>query len=308
MTGVRHLLLATVAAVLALALGMALGAGPVVSRSDATRASRDERLAARTARLEARLARLEDGARTDARVVAALAGPMTDDRLDGHSVLIVRTQGASDALVRRTRAALLGANASLTGELTVTRTYLDPAKATAPLEDLALRLVPPNMTFAPGSTPIERVGAVLARSTIAKEPGDEPDQDGAEVIAGLHELGAVRLDGTPGRQAELAVVLTGPRERPSAQAAVTALVQALDAAGAGAVLAGPGRAPVAVGWLRSVDTGGASSVDSADSPAGQVSLVLALVEQLAGGKGAYGAGGGATAVLPASVLSPPASG
>jgi len=49
-------------------------------------------------------------------------------------------------------------------------------------------------------------------------------------------------------------------------------------------------------------------VDSADSPAGQVSLVLALVEQLAGGKGAYGAGGGATAVLPASVLSPPASG
>ena len=57
-TGVRHLLLATVAAVLALALGLALGAGPVVSRSDATRASRDDRLAARTARLEARLARL----------------------------------------------------------------------------------------------------------------------------------------------------------------------------------------------------------------------------------------------------------
>ena len=56
MTGVRHLLLATVAAVLALALGLALGAGPVVSRSDATRASRDDRLAARTARLEARLA------------------------------------------------------------------------------------------------------------------------------------------------------------------------------------------------------------------------------------------------------------
>ena len=73
---------------------------------------------------------------------------MTDGRLEGHSVLLVRTPGASDALVRQTRAALLGANASLTGELTVTRSYLDPAQAAAPLEDLALRLVPPNMTFA----------------------------------------------------------------------------------------------------------------------------------------------------------------
>jgi hypothetical protein len=307
-TGVRHLMLAVVAAVLALALGLALGAGPVVSRSDAGRASRDERLAARTVRLEDRLARLEDGARTDARVVAALAGPLTDGRLDGHSVLLVRTPGATDALVRRTRAALLGANASLAGELTVTRTYLDPAQATAPLEDLALRLVPPNMTFAPGSTPIERVGAVLARSTVAKEPPDEPDQDGAEVIAGLDELGAVRLDGDPGRQAELAVVVTGARERPTGEAAVTALVRALDAAGAGAVLVGPGRTPVGVGWLRSAGSGGASSVDSADSPAGQVSLVLALVEQLAGGNGAYGAGRGASAVLPASVLTAAASG
>ena len=94
MTGVRHLLLATVAAVLALALGLALGAGPVVSRSDATRASRDDRLAARTARLEHRLAAARGRRRTDARVVAALAGPMTDGRLDGHSVLLVRTPGA----------------------------------------------------------------------------------------------------------------------------------------------------------------------------------------------------------------------
>jgi hypothetical protein len=307
-TGVRHLLLAVVAAVLALALGLALGAGPVVSRSDASRAARDDRLAARTARLQDRVTALQLGARTDARVVAALAGPLTNGRLEGHSVLLVRTPGASDALVRRTRAALLGANASLTGELTVTRTYLDPAQATAPLEDLALRLVPPNMQFAPGSTPIQRVGAVLARATVATKPPDDPDQDGAEVIAGLHELGAVRLDGTPGRQAELAVVVTGAHERSTSEAAVIALVQALDAAGAGAVLAGPGPDPMAVGWLRSADTGGASSVDSADSSAGQVSLVLALVEQLAGGAGAYGAGRGAAAVLPASVLSRPAAG
>ncbi len=304
MTRVRQLLLAVVAAVLALGLGLALGAGPVVGRSEATRAARTDRLATQVDRLDQQVGDLQDAARTSTKVLSALAGPLTRGRLDGHSVVIVRTPGADDALVRRTRAALLGAGASLTGELRLAPTYLDPAKASSPLEDLALRLVPPNVTFADGSTPIERVGVVLARATVAAEPASDPDQDGAEVIAGLDELGALSLEGDPGRQAQLAVVVTGEREKGSARDAVTALVRALDAGGQGAVLVGPGLTPAAVGWVRSggaTAAGGASSVDSGDTAAGQVALVLALVEQLGGGKGAYGAGAGATAVLPASV-------
>jgi len=304
MTGLRHLLLAAVAAVLALGLGLALGAGPVVGRSEADRKARSDRLAAQVDDLEQQVAELQDSARTGRKVVTALASPLTKGRLAGHSVLLVRTPGADDALVRRTRAALLGAGASLTGELRLTKVYTDPAKASSPLEDLALRLVPPSVTFTDGATPIERVGVVLAKATVATEPAAEPDQDGAELIAGLDELGALTLDGNPGRQAQLAVVVTGARERQSASEAVTALVRALDAGSQGAVLVGPGLAPPAVGWLRSGGAdavGGASSVDSADSPAGQVALVLALAEQLGGGKGAYGAGSGATLVLPASV-------
>jgi hypothetical protein len=304
MIGVRHLLLSVVAAVLALALGLALGAGPVVGRSEANRGAREDRLAAKTLRLQHRVAALEQKARTDARVVAAVGGQIADGRLEGHSVVLLRTPGASNALVRRTRAALLGAGASLTGDLTLTRTYVDPAKAAAPLEDLALRLVPPNVEFAPSASPIERVGTVLARSTVAAKPGSEPDQDAAALIAGLEELGAVRLDGDPGRLAELAVVVTGEREKKAAEAAVAGLLGALDAAGDGAVLIGPGASPAAVGWIRGGRPVGASSVDSADSPAGQLAVVLALAEQLAGGKGAYGTGSSASAVLPASVRSP----
>lgn len=304
MTGVRHLLVAALAAVLALALGLALGAGPVVGRSEADRKARADRLAAEVDDLQQQVAELQDSARTGRKVLSALAGPLTQDRLAGHSVLLVRTPGADDALVRRTRAALLVAGASLTGGLRLTKVYTDPAKASAPLEDLALRLVPPNVTFADGATPIERVGVVLARATVAAEPAAGPDQDGAELIAGMDELGALKLDGDPGRQAQLAVVVTGEHEQQSAGDAVTALVRALDAGGRGAVLVGPGLAPPAVGWLRSGGAdavGGASTVDSADSPAGQVALVLALAEQLGGGNGAYGAGSGATSVLPASI-------
>jgi hypothetical protein len=304
MTGVRHLFLAALAAVLALALGLALGAGPVVGRSEADRKARTDRLAAKVGDLEQQVAELQDSARTGRKVLSALAGPLTEDRLAGHSVLLVRTPAAADALVRRTRAALLAAGASLTGDLRLTKVYTDPAKASSPLEDLALRLVPPNITFADGATPIERVGVVLAKATVAADPAAEPDQDGAELIAGLDELGALTLKGDPGRQAQLAVVVTGERERQAASDAVTALVRALDAGSQGAVLVGPGLAPPAVGWLRSGagdPTGGASSVDSADTAAGQVALVLALAEQVDGGKGAYGAGTGATSVLPAEV-------
>jgi hypothetical protein len=304
MTGARQLLLAALAAVLALALGLALGAGPVVGRSEADRKARSDRLAARVDDLQQQVAELQDSARTGRRVLSALAGPLTKDRLTGHSVLLVRTPGADDALVRRTRATLLAAGASLTGTLSLTKVYTDPARATSPLEDLALRLVPPNVTFADGATAIERVGVVLARATVAADPAAEPDQDGAELIAGLDELGALTLEGDPGRQAQLAVVVTGQREKSSASDAVTALVRALDAGSQGAVLVGPGLAPPAVGWLRSGGpdaVGGASSVDSAESAAGQVALVLGLAEQVDGGKGAYGAGSGATSVLPPSV-------
>jgi hypothetical protein len=301
-TGVRNVLLALVAAVLALALGLALGAGPVVGRSDADRADRTDRLAARVTRLDDRVASLRARADAADRVAAALSSPLTAGRLTGHSVLLVRTPGATKADVHHARAALLAAGASLTGTLTLTSTYLDPAKASSPLEDLALRLVPPGVTFAPGASSIERVGTVLARSTMSQSPPDVPDQNAAELIAGLHELGAVQLTGDPGRLAELAVVVTGSHEKADGKDAVVALLRALDAAGKGAVLTGPGPTATALHWARSADAGGASTVDSADSAGGAVTTVLALVEQLAGKQGAYGVGAGATAVVPASVL------
>ena len=95
MTGVRHLLLAVVAAVLALGLGLALGAGPVVGRSEADRKGRSDRLASRVDDLEQQVAELQDSARTGRKVVSALAGPLTKDRLAGHSVVLVGTPGAT---------------------------------------------------------------------------------------------------------------------------------------------------------------------------------------------------------------------
>ena len=274
----------------------------MVGRSDASRAVREERLAAQAARLQDRVAVLEGRARTDARVVTALGGPLTDGALEGHSVLLVRTPGAGDGLVRRTRAALLGAGASLTGELAVTGTYLDPDKATAPLEDLALRLVPPGVEFGSGASSIERVGVVLARSTVAAKPAAEVDQDAAALIAGLDELGAVRLDGDPGRLAELAVVVTGDREDADGRAGRHGPARRRwTPVAAGRCWSVPARAPPRSAGPGPADRPGRRRSTRRTQPAGQVALVLALTQQVAGGKGAYGTGTGATSVLPASV-------
>jgi hypothetical protein len=185
---------------------------------------------------------------------------------------------------------------------------VDPAKAQSPLEDLSLRLVPPGVEFADGALPIERVGTVLARATVQRPKEDTGadvdgvDGDAVEVIAGLDELEAVHLDGTPGRRAELAVMVTGPGDHDEAAPALTGLLAALDLGSRGAVLTGPGDARAGLlGDVRQkgrTDLDGVSTVDSAGSTVGSAALVLALAEQVGGRSGDYGLGASARRVLP----------
>jgi hypothetical protein len=222
-------------------------------------------------------------------------------------VLLLATPGARTADVRSTAAVLEDAGATVAATLTLTDTYVDPAKAQSPLEDLSLRLVPPGVEFPDGALPIERVGTVLARATVQLPEGDEEatgdvDRDAAEVLAGLDELGAVHLDGTPGRRAELAVMVTGPGDDAESTPALAGLLAALDRGSRGAVLTGPGDA--SDGLLPDVrkaersDLDDVSTVDSAGTTVGSAALVLALAEQVGGRAGDYGLGASARRVLP----------
>ena len=315
MTG-RHLL-SLLATGLALVLGLGLGAGPVSEGSLADTTAQRDRLQARADRLQARVAALRRERAADAAVVSALAEPLVGDRLEGRTVLVVATPGADPADVRRTRRGLADAGADVTGTLSLRRTFVDPERAQSPLEDLALRLVPPGVEFTDGATPIQRVSTVLARSVVQRpadgaDPAAGVDQDGAEVIAGFDELDALTLTGEPGARAELAVVVTGTDEEEEAADALLALVAALDAGSRGAVLVGPGDAQTGpLRWARdtinraggsaAAALSGISTVDGVATTAGRVALVLALAEQLDGpdAGGAYGSGRRAEAVVPA---------
>jgi hypothetical protein len=314
MSGARYQLLSLTAAGLGVALGLGLGAGPMAEDTERAHDRDTARLSAHVDRLEAKVADLRATTASDAKVVATLTKPLVAGKLKDASVVVVVTPGARRQDVRAVRAGLESAGASVTGVLTLTDVYVDPTQAQSPLEDLALRLVPPGVTFPPGASPIERVGMVLARATLQRPlkdgeeqpPGDVQDgidQDAAGVIAGLDELDALRLAGDPGRLADLAVVVSGPGDEADAEPALAGLVSALDAGGLGAVLAGPGAAKTgAVRWMRD-DTAGdppgsASTVDSVDTRIGRTALVLALAERATGKTGHYGLGRGARAVLP----------
>lgn len=307
MTGTRHVLLSLVASGLALVLGVGLGAGPVTEQDAAGSAAENRALASRVGRLEAQVAALRDASVVDATAVQALARPLTAGRLEDRSVLVVTTPGARGGDVRAVRSALEDAGATVTGTMHLQDGYVDPARAQSPLEDLSLRLVPPGVDFPDGALPIERVGTVLARSTVqapdAGDPADTAvDRDAAEVIAGLDELDAVRLDGTPGRRAELAVLVTGPGDSEESWPAVLGLLDALDAGSRGAVLTGPGTAQDGlVGGVRKEErpaTDGPSTVDSAGTALGSAATVLALAEQLTGRSGDYGLAASARRVVP----------
>ena len=311
MSAGRYHLLSLAAAGLALALGLGLGAGPVTEGASDEAAERTRTLEGQVDRLQERVAAQDARSAADAAALEAMGAPLTDGLLDARSVLVVAAPGARAADVERVRAGLEDAGANVTGVLSLTRTYVDPEQAASPLEDLALRLVPPGVEFPDAATSIDRVGTVLARATVQRPEDDaEPpaggggiDQDGAKVIAGLDELGALRLEGEPGLRAELAVLVAGPDDGDEAVRALVGLLAALDAGSRGAVLTGPG--PAGTGLLRTArdddgdDLDGVSTVDSADTTAGTVALVLALAEQAADGAGDYGTGRGAPRVLPA---------
>lgn len=274
----------------ALALGVGVGAGPLAQSSAEEAARREARLDARVERLVDRVAQRERNAEADRQAIDALAGPAVADRLAGRTVVVVATPDARRADVRRAERAVTSAGATVTGVLTLRPTYVDPGSAEFPLEDLALRLVPPGVSFAEGARSIERVGTVLARSVVHPpddKPGAEPDPDAAEVLAGLQELAALTLEGEPGVRAGLAVVVSaGPAEDP----AVAGLLAALDAGSAGTVLTAP---------TRSAGAGeGFSTVGGLRSAAGTTALVLALAEQAGGGSGSYGTGPATSSVLP----------
>ena len=245
-------------------------------------------------------------------LVEQLAERTVTGVLTGERVVLVSSPTAPTSVRDELVPLLEAAGAEVAGEVRLRPDLVDPERE-GQVEAVLTAVTLPGIDLDGADTPAERA-AVLLAAALVRTPGQGADLGEAEAAAVLQafaQADLVDVDGDLGARSTLAVVLAeapDPVPDPEAAARQTALVvsvaDALDAAGAGAVLAAPLAATEEGGVLRAVRDDGALSgrlttVDGVERPAGRLAVVFALREQAAGGAGRYGTGPGATGPLPA---------
>jgi len=304
----RYHLVSIVAIFMALAVGIALGAGPLKDPVDAALGNQTEKLRKDKEQLRQELDALGTRVAYDD-AWASQAGPvLTKGSLTGRTVLIVQLPGADAQTVGTMSDGLKAAGAAISGTLEVTANYLKPDQQGV-LTSLVSQLAP---AAAGNGSAYEQVAAALADAVVVKDStqvGVGSDARAA-LLSGLSELGVIKASGNLDRRAGLALVIeaAAPTNANSAAAkqtkdALLPLVQALDTKGQGDVLGGPegsaadGSLIAAVRADRNLRRD-VSTVDVVSAPSGQVAAVLALNEQAQGKAGQYGYGPGADGPMP----------
>jgi len=304
----RYHIVSIAAVFLALAVGVVLGSTALNGALLSGLSDEKGKLASQVADLEAQ--RNELNARlADADAFAGSLGPkMVAGALDRRSVVLITTQDTNPADRDALRQLIEQSGARVSGELQLTDSFTDPAKADQ-LRQVVTRLQPAGSTFPtagdPGTLAGALVGSVLLLNKDTAEPQSTTDELAA-AIAGLQ--GGGFANASPGIEpGQLALILTGGQETGDGagdRAATLARFAAqMDRSGAGTVLAGdPASAggTGALGFVRA-DTSATSilsTVDNVNTAAGRISTILALKEQLDGGTGRYGIAGNAQAPAP----------
>lgn len=295
-------------AALCVALGMALGAGPLQHSNS----ERDKELAAEKAEVTRKQRQVDSLKRTTAfaESFATATGPaLTRGALAGHAVALVTLPGADPALVDQVKAAVAAAQGQVTAQVA-----LAASMGRSSSRQLVDALTSQMLTQAPGVTvPADaggyaRFGALLAR---AVGTGGTPaqaayDPTAVGIVSGLQSADLVTMTQPVAARAGLAIVVAGPEARSDAAAADNAVpVTILEAFGAQVPTVVVGSTGAAgsrgvIGALRS--TPGAhpavSTVDSIETAMGRVGAVLALAARARGTVGQYGAVNAADGPLP----------
>jgi hypothetical protein len=345
----RYHVVSLVSVFIALAVGILLGAGPLkepleqgVSQTiqqqiDGLRQDRQklrDQLDSSQTSIEHR-----DG------VIAGVTPALVRDRLAERSVVLVVLPDAPTGRVGDLTRQLETSGASVVGRLDVQAAWNEP-KGADDRAALAARLVaglPPGSPIpaGSGSGPDAVLAGLLARALVAptRATAGTPDPAATAILDGLVDADLVAVDGSLDARAGLAVVLapgvesatvTATSSRAASTSAASGapsaadeaarpwnpLVAALDAASEGSVVLGPGSSATTGGVVADIRADGdlarrASTIDTGETAMGDLTTVLALVEQAAGEAGAYGFGAGSTAPLPeiaqALTVPPPAA-
>jgi hypothetical protein len=305
----RYHVISIVAIFLALATGIALGAGPLGKEFDQQLANQARQDREAKEDLRDQLDQTAQVLEFEGDFAEDLAPQLTDTRLADRTVAVFVLPGADEDTVDGVTSRIESAGATVTAMIEVQDSLLDPAERQT-AEGIATEVLKgvQGLPDTEGAQSYQLIGYSLARGYLAtSEVGAPVDQVAAAIDGAYGDGGAGYLthDGDVRQRANLAVVIAGPpSEDPQVgQGELLAImVQAMDTLSGGVVVTGPLPAAGDNGYVGAVRDSAASdtvsTVDVADRPAGQVVTVLALDQQAEGSVGQYGAADSADEVMP----------
>lgn len=303
----RYHVISIVAIFLALATGIALGAGPLGKEFDQQLANQADKDRQAKDELRSQLDQTQKVVNFNDDFTQSIAPQIAGNRLAGRTVAMFELPGADGDVVDGVTNRLEAAGATINSDIMLRPSLLDPTKRQT-ADGIATRVLKGvnGVPDTEGASSYQLVGYSLARGYLATaEPGTPVDPAAQEIDAAFVEAGYLSHDEDIARRANLAVVVAGPpsaNPKDGQDELVATMVQAMDSMSGGVVVVGPLAAADQDGYVAAVRDSDAadsvSTVDMADRPAGQLVTVLAVAQQSDGGVGQYGGADSADDVLP----------
>ena len=306
----RYHIVSIVAIFFALGAGVVLGSGPLKGAGNELVQAQAEKDRQQLADARAELVQVKalDKYRDD--FVAKVTTGLTDGKLTGKKIVIVTMPNADGDLTTSIQDELEKAGGQVTTKVALDAKLFDPGQRQL-VESLVTQLVTADIQFPADSTTYQRAGLILARGVAAKEEGRTADADSTKILSGLTGAKLVSLKPSQIKdRASLFVVVAAKPPTPTPDNSTyndsVDFVQGLDEGSGGVVVAGTPETAQNGGLIKALRSDSeaskiVSSVDVADLPSGQMTVVFALVEQAGGKAGHYGAIDAKNGVAPSAV-------
>lgn len=313
----RYHLVSLASVLIALAVGIVLGAGPLNSGILESVNNEVKTLRADKADLRTQLDAVTNSVDLHRSFEAARLPDLVAGKLEGRQVVVVALPGAPAGLLSTTEDTIAAAGATITGRITIGDAATDATPTAVAARDAAAAQATTDLAVPAGAVAGSALSSAIAAILLDKEATTPPDAEAfvptpqARAAAWTTLSDAKLVSGTmPATVASLAVVVSGPPAAlsdaaSSAASAYAALTAALDARGNGAILAASLNSTdketvsaVAISRSDAAMRRTVSTVDNAATTIGQASIVYALSEQVQGKTGQYGTYAGATRAFP----------
>ncbi len=283
MSLVRRQIVPFVVVLMALAAGIAVGAGPLSDLGASPPKAVAQPEPPPDPAADARSAYAEAFA-------SSVASSLYAGRLHGHPVALVTLPGADDDVVAALTEQVRAAGTRVIATYGLRRGLVDANQKTL-VDTLGMQLVTQlgSDIVTPDATTYDRIGQLLGKAVATTSRSAALDQAKvASLRASLHGAGLLALpDGEPS-VAPLVLVVTGNDVE---QPILSGLVAGLAGVARGVVVAGPTTDSGIAALRTEAPIRPVATVDGTDTAAGRATVVLALVHVLATPGGSFGASG-----------------